>query len=125
LLPEVEDMAPPYAASAVSSARQSLEGPRTLSRVNHRTEPTERGVEGLATALLDLGSGYEARLRTVMSMQRILERVRRCRQRSPEAALLVQEMTRLCQALGDRDGALAECIRTAEEHLATLECGTG
>ena len=82
-------------------------------------------IEGLVAALLDLCSGYESALRTVISMQRNLERIRKCREVSPEAALLVQEITRQLEGLregrtglDDRLGAAAlqlETVRTACE----------
>jgi hypothetical protein len=67
----------------------------------------------MATALLDLGSGYETALRTVMSVQRLLERVRRCEDVSSEATLLVQEMSRQMIGLSEGAAAIAACLQAA------------
>ena len=69
-------MVPPPAAASSSAHVLSLVKPASTLRRDD--------IEGLATALLDLGSGYEAALRTVISMQRLLERVRRSEDVSPE-----------------------------------------
>jgi hypothetical protein len=75
-------------------------------------------IEGLVAALLDLCSGYEASLRTVISMQRNLERVRRCREVSPEAALLLQEIARQLEAL--RESGVDDRLGAAALHLDSV-----
>ena len=62
-------MVPP---SAVASGSAHM-----LTLVKQASTLRREDIEGLAAALLDLASGYESALRTVMSMQRLLERVRR------------------------------------------------
>ena len=80
--------------------------------------------QALATALLDLCSGYETALRTVISMQRNLERIRHCDEVSPEAALLLQEISRQLGALSDGQASLAARLPAAGEHLESLLGGT-
>lgn len=77
-------------------------------------------IEGFAGSLLDLCSGYESALRTVISMQRNLERVRRCREVSPEAALLLQEMTRQLDGLREGRTGLDERLGAASLQLETV-----
>jgi hypothetical protein len=77
-------------------------------------------IEGLVASLLELCSGYEAALRTVISMQKNLERVRRCREVSPEGALLLQEIGRQLEALRDNSTGLGDCLGTAALHLDTV-----
>jgi hypothetical protein len=77
-------------------------------------------IEGLAAALLDLSSGYEAALRTVISMQRNLERVRRCREVSPEAALLLQEITRQLEGLRESGVSVDDRLGAAALHLDAI-----
>lgn len=77
-------------------------------------------IEGLVGSLLDLCSGYEASLRTVISMQRNLERVRKCREVSPEAALLLQEITRQLESLREGGLGLDDRLGAAALHLDTV-----
>ena len=99
----------------------ALAAPSHLSVV--RTAPTLRreDFEELASALLDLGSGYEGALRTVLSMQRLLERVRRSEDVSPESALLLQEMSRQVMALTDSSAAMSTCLDAFRGRLASLK----
>ena len=77
-------------------------------------------IEGLVAALLDLCSGYESALRTVISMQRNLERVRRCREVSPEATLLLQEITRQLEALRESGVTVDDRLGAAALHLDAI-----
>ena len=77
-------------------------------------------IEGLVAALLDLSSGYEAALRTVLSMHRNLERVRRCRDVSPEAALLIQEITRQLEGLRESGVNVDDRLGAAALHLDSI-----
>jgi hypothetical protein len=77
-------------------------------------------IEGLVAALLDLSSSYETALRTVISMQRNLERVRRCREVSPEAALLLQEITRQLEGLRESGANVDDRLGAAALHLDTI-----
>lgn len=77
-------------------------------------------IEGLVASLLDLCSGYEAALRTAISMQRNLERVRRCRDLSPEAALLLQEIARQLEGLRESGAGLDDRLGAAALHLDTV-----
>lgn len=77
-------------------------------------------IEGLVTSLLDLCSGYESALRTVVSMQRNLERVRRCREVSPEATLLLQEITRQLEGLRESTAGLGDRLGEAALHLENV-----
>jgi hypothetical protein len=74
-------------------------------------------IQGLAISLLDLCSGYEAALRTVISMQRNLERIRRCEEVSPEASLLLEEMSRQLQGLAEGGGVMTNRLQVAGQHL--------
>jgi hypothetical protein len=78
-------------------------------------------IQGLASSLLDLCSSYEAALRTVISMQRNLERIRRCEEVSPEGALLLEEMGRQLQGLADGAGSLTGRLQTAGQHLGNAQ----
>ena len=110
-------MVPPPAAASSSAHMLSLVKPAsTLSRAD---------IEGLAAALLDLGSGYEAALRTVISMQRLLERVRRSDAVSPESALLLQEMSRQVAALDECGAAMERCLDNAGGLLNTMKSDRG
>ena len=115
-------MAPPHALGATASRRS--DGHPTIALVNRREALPGEEIEGLAAALLDLGSGYEAALRAVLSMQRMLERVRRSGEVSPEAALLIQEMSRQCQGLVDGAASIERCLDTTGQRLALLRPGT-
>lgn len=79
-------------------------------------------LENLANALLDLESGYEGALRTVLSVHRLLEHIR-CNARSPGTTLLVQEMSRKIAALqegasqvGDRLDAVSRLVALLPSH---------
>jgi hypothetical protein len=87
--------------------------------VRPRQVPHE-DIDGLVASLLDLCSGYEASLRTVISMQRNLERVRKCREVSPEGALLLQEITRQLEVLREGRTSLDERLGTAALQLETV-----
>ena len=115
-------MAPPHALAAQARPVDPLPH---LSLVRHTTTPDREDIEGLATALLDLGSGYEAALRTVLSMQRLLERVRRCDELSPEAALLLQEMSRQMTRLMEGGTAIATHIQAAGERIHAMQGDPG
>ena len=104
----------PAPAAASSSAH-------ILSLV--KTTPALRrdDIEGLAVALLDLGGGYETALRTVLSIQRLLERVRTSGEVSPECSLLMQEMSRQIAALSEGSAAVTRCLDTAATRLAAMK----
>jgi hypothetical protein len=95
--------------------------PAHLSLVRTATTLSREDIEGLATVLLELGSGYESALRTVMGMQRLLERVRRSEDISPESALLLQEMSRQVATLVDCSVALTRCLDTAGGRLSAMK----
>lgn len=104
-------MASPHVHGAV--VEQFPVRPRRLSQDN---------IEGLASALLDLCSGYECALRTVISMQRNLERIRRCDDISPEASLLLGELSRQLEGLTEGGTAHTERLRAAGRRLDTVLC---
>jgi len=106
-------MVPPPAAASSSA--------HLLSLVKSASTLRRDDIEGLAAALLDLGSGYEAALRTVLSMQRLLERVRRSEDVSPESALLLQEMSRQVGALNECGAAMGRCLENASDLLTTMK----
>ena len=110
-------MVPPPAA-ATSPAH-------VLSLVKQASTLRPEDIEGLATALLDLGGGYESGLRTVISMQRLLERVRRAEHVSPESALLLQEMSRKVASLRDGGAALTQGIEHAGGCLSAMKGDRG
>ena len=109
-------MVPPPAASNSSHALSLVKSASTL-------RPDD--IEGLATALLDLGSGYEAALRTVLSMQRLLERVRRSEYVSAESGLLLQEMSRQVAALNDCSAAMARCLDNTRSLVSSMKGDQG
>jgi hypothetical protein len=82
-------------------------------------------IEGLAAALLDLGGGYETALRTVISIQRLLERIRISGDVSPECVLLLQEMSRQIASLTDGSAAVTRCLETAASRLAAMKGDRG
>jgi len=110
-------MVPPPAAASSSAHGLSLVKPSSTLRRDD--------IEGLAAALLDLGSGYEAALRTVISMQRLLERVRRSEDMSPESALLLQEMSRQVGALAECGAAMGRCVHNASGLLIAMKGDRG
>jgi hypothetical protein len=112
-------MAPPPAAGAASNAAH------VLSLVTAASTLRREDIEGLATALFDLGGGYEAALRTVMSMQRLLERVRRSEEVSPESGLLLQEMSRQVAALDECSAAMTCCLESTRGLLASMKSNPG
>jgi hypothetical protein len=95
--------------------------PAHLSLVRSATTLRREDIEQLATALLDLGSGYESALRTVIAMQRLLERVRRAEEILPESALLLQEMSRQVATLTDCSAAMAQCLEAAGDRLGAMK----
>ena len=99
--------------------------PSHLSLVHTATPLHREDIEGLATALIDLGSGYESALRAVISMQRLLERIRRSEDLSSESALLLQEMSRQVNVLADCTAAATYCLETAGSRVAAMkgDCG--
>lgn len=109
-------MAPPPAASNAAHVLSLVKSASTLRRDD---------IEGLATALLDLSGGYEAALRTVMSMQRLLERVRRSEDVSAESALLLQEMSRQIAALSECSAGMAHCLEGTRALLSTMKGDQG
>lgn len=72
--------------------------------------------------LLDLGGSIEQALRTIMSMQRSLERVRRCDRLTPEGALLLQEMQRQIDMLSEGQACIDERLRAAADRIAAVRC---
>lgn len=78
-------------------------------------------IQGLAGSLLELCSSYESALRTVISMQRNLERVRRCEELSPEAALLLEEIARQLQGLADGHSNLTGRLQMTGQHLEHVD----
>ena len=110
-------MVPPPATASSSAHVLSLVKPASTLRRDD--------IEGLAAALLDLGSGYEAALRTVISMQRLLERVRRSEDISPEATLLLQEMSRQVGALNECSTAMGHCLDNAGGLLTAMKGDRG
>ena len=95
--------------------------PAHLSLVRTATTLRRDDIEALATTLLDLGNGYESALRTVISMQRLLERVRRSEDISPESALLLQEMSRQLATIADGSAAISQCLDTARHNLTAMK----
>lgn len=106
-------MVPPLAAASSST--------HVLSLVKSASTLRREDIEGLATALLDLSGGYEAALRTVISMQRLLERVRRSEDVSAESGLLLQEMSRQVAALSECSAAMARCLDSTRGLLSTMK----
>jgi hypothetical protein len=106
-------MVPPLGAASSSA--------HVLSLVKHASTLCRDDIEGLANALLDLGSEYQSALRTVMSMQRLLERVRRSEDVSPESALLLQEMSRQVATLTECSSATTRCLETAGGRLSSMK----
>jgi hypothetical protein len=106
-------MVPPPAAASSSA--------HVLSLVKSASTLRREDIEGLATSLLDLSGGYEAALRTVISMQRLLERVRRSEDVSAESGLLLQEMSRQVAALNECSAAMARCLDSTRGLLSTMK----
>ena len=106
-------MVPPPAAASSSA--------HVLSLVKSASTLRRDDIEGLAAALLDLGGGHEAALRTVLSMQRLLERIRRSEELSPESALLLQEMSRHVAALNECSATLSKCLDSAGGLLSSMK----
>ncbi len=105
-------MVPPPAASNSAHVLSLVRSASTLRRED---------IEGLATALLDLGAGYEAALRTVMSIQRLLERVRRSEDVSAESGLLLQEMSRQVAALNECSADMTRCLESTRGLLSSMK----
>ena len=103
---------PPAAASSSVHVLSLVKSTPTLRRDD---------IEGLAAALLDLGSGYETALRTVLSIQRLLERVRTSGEASPECVLLLQEMSRQIVALTEGGAAMSRCLEVAASRLGAMK----
>ena len=103
---------PPAAASSSAHVLSLVKSTPTLQRDD---------IEGLAAALLDLGGGYETALRTVLSIQRLLERVRISGDVSPECVLLLQEMSRQIASLTDGSTAVTQCLENAATRLAAMK----
>ena len=99
--------------------------PSHLSLVRGATTLRREDIEQLATALVDLGGGYESALRTVIAMQRLLERVRRSEEISAESALLLQEMSRQVATLTDCGEEIARCLDAARGRLCTMKGDRG
>jgi hypothetical protein len=78
-------------------------------------------MEGLAGALLDLGGVYETALRTVMTVQRLLERVRTSEDVSPECALLLQEMSRRVAELTEGSAGMIDCLEAVSGRLSAMK----
>lgn len=96
-----------------------------LSLIRTATTLRRDDIEALAAVLLDLGNGYESGLRTVLSIQRLLERVRRSEDISPESALLLQEMSRQIATLADGSAAISHCLDAAGGSLAAMKSDPG
>ena len=96
-----------------------------LSLVKQASSLRRDDIEGLASALFDLSSEYEAGLRTVLSMQRLLERVRRSEHISPESVLLLQEMSRQAAALAACNDVMARCLEAAGGRLSAMKADPG
>jgi len=77
-------------------------------------------IQGLAGSLLELCVGYEAALRTVISMQRNLERVRRSEEVSPEATLLLEEISRQLRGLTNSSVTITDRLQTTEQVLENV-----
>jgi hypothetical protein len=107
---------PPVAASSSAHVLSLVKSASTLRRDD---------VEGLAIALLDLGGGYETALRTIISMQRLLERVRRSEDVSAESGLLLQEMARQIAALNECSAAMARSLDGVGGLLASMKSDPG
>jgi hypothetical protein len=110
-------MVPPPAAASSSA--------HVLSLVKATPILRRDDIEGLAATLLDLGGGYETALRTVLSMQRLLERVRVSGEVSPECILLLQEMSRQIAGLHDGSAAVTRCLDNARSRLAAIKGDRG
>jgi hypothetical protein len=110
-------MVPPPAAASSSA--------HVLSLVKSATTLRRDDIEGLAAALLDLGSGYESALRTVLTVQRLLERVRTSEDVSPECALLLQEMSRRVAELTEGSAAMLECLNAVGGRLSAMKGDRG
>ena len=82
-------------------------------------------LDRMSASLLDLCSGYESALRTVMSMQRHLERVRCSEQVSPEAVLLLEEISRQLQDLTGRSGEVSERMQVTIADLEAIRARIG
>lgn len=104
-------MAPPHPLPRSAVVEQFPIRPRQIPQAD---------IEGLVASLLDVCSGYEAALRTVIAMQRNLERVRRCREVSPEAALLLQEIARQLEGLREGRDGLGDRLGSVALHLETI-----
>ena len=98
-----------------------LEDTRPASNTETEGARAARHIDALVAAVLDLGSGYEHALRTILCVHKLLERVRRCGAGSPEGALLVQEMSRYLASL--RDSAVAVEDRRAAASLCVAALG--
>ena len=107
-------MAPPHTLSRSAAATVVEPFPVRPRQLPHHD------IDGLVASLLDLCSGYEAALRTVISMQRNLERVRRCREVSPEGALLLQEIGRQLEGLRDSSSGLGDRLGAVAGHLDSV-----
>jgi hypothetical protein len=103
---------PPAAASSSAHILSLVKSTPTLRRDD---------IEGLAAALLDLCCGYETALRTGLSMQRLLERVRISADVSPECALLIEEMSRQVATLTEGGAAMTRCLEAATTRLAGMK----
>ena len=110
-------MVPPPAAASSSAHVLSLVKPATTLRRDD--------MDGLAGALLDLGGVYESALRTVLTVQRLLERVRTSEDVSPEGALLLQEMSRRVAELTDGSTAIIGCLETVNGRLSAMKGDRG
>lgn len=100
-------MAPNAAAQALSEPDEAIHvDPATLLQLPNipADEPPSRQLDGdtmaaLACSLFELRAACEAQLRTLTSLQRHLERVRRLGSHTPEADLLLTEIDRQLREL--------------------------
>jgi hypothetical protein len=106
-------MVPPPATASTSA--------HVLTLVKQASTLRRDDIEGLANALLDLGCEYEAALRRVMSVQRLLERVRQSETISAESALLLQEMSRQIAALTESSETMTGRLATAGGRLSAIK----
>lgn len=82
-------------------------------------------LDRMATALLELCSGYESALRTTVAMQRHLERIRCSEQVSAEAVLLLEEIARQLQDLTERCCGVSERVQATAADLEAIRARIG
>lgn len=113
--------APHPLAAIASDDVDNVDNVVSIDRTPRESRHYQRDIDGLAMALLDLESGYEQALRTVLSVHRMCERVRHATDASPDAGLLIGEMSRQMTVLGDGAGTLRDRLNAASRRVATLQ----